>query len=74
MERLPQSEEVWALVDEIARSPAVTEAIAQQSMGFAGQMAGEVRVSSQRADAGLERMARRLLRREPPGAADGNPG
>ena len=57
---------MWLLVDQIARSPAVTEAIAQQSMGLADQVAGEVRLSSQRADAGLERVARRLLRRKLP--------
>ena len=66
VERLLESEELWLLVDQIARSPAVTEAIAQQSVGFADQMAGEVRVSSQRADAGLERIALRLLRRNRP--------
>jgi hypothetical protein len=61
-------------VDQIARSPAVTEAITQQSMGFADQVAGEVRRSSQRADAGLERAAHRLLRRKlrPPGDAEGD--
>ena len=54
---------MWLLVDQIASSPAVTEAISQQSRGFADQVAGEVRLSSQRADAGLERVAQRLLRR-----------
>jgi hypothetical protein len=68
VERLPESEEMWLLVDQIARSPAVTEAIAQQSMGFADQMAGEVRMGSRRADAGLERVAHRLLRRKLPPA------
>ncbi|HEU0024847.1 MAG TPA: hypothetical protein VFQ12_09465 [Thermoleophilaceae bacterium] len=76
VERLPESEELWLLVDQIARSPAVTEAIAQQSMGFADQVAGEVRLRSQGADAGLERVARRLLRREPPpsGPVEGDAG
>jgi hypothetical protein len=76
VERLPESEEMWLLVDQIARSPAVTEAIAQQSMGFADQVAGELRLSSQRADAGLERVARRLLRREQTrsGPIDGDAG
>jgi hypothetical protein len=66
VERLLESEELWVLVDEIARSPAVTEAITQQSVGFADQVAGQVRLRSQRADAGLERAARRLLRRGSP--------
>lgn len=64
VERLLEAEELWLLVDEIARSPAVTEAIGQQSVGFADQVAGQVRVRSQRADARVERVARRLLRRE----------
>jgi hypothetical protein len=61
--RLLESEELWLLVDEIARSPAVTEAITQQSMGFADQVAGGMRAGSRRADVWLERAARRALRR-----------
>jgi hypothetical protein len=63
VERLLERDELWLLVEEIAHSPAVTDAIAQQSVGFADQVAGQVRVRSQRADAGLERIARRLLQR-----------
>lgn len=63
VERLLESEELWLLVEEIARSPAVTEAIGKQSASFADQVAGQVRLHSQNADAGLERVARRLLRR-----------
>jgi hypothetical protein len=63
--RLLESEELWLLVEEIARSPAVTEAITQQSMGFADQVAGGVRAGSRRADDWLERAARRALRRGP---------
>jgi hypothetical protein len=66
VERLLESEELWLMVDEIAHSPAVTDAIGQQGVGFAGQVAGHVRDRSQRADAGLERVARRLLRRQAP--------
>jgi hypothetical protein len=61
--RLIASEELWVLVDSIAKSPAVTEAIGRQSVGFADQVAGEVRARSRRADARLERVARRALRR-----------
>jgi hypothetical protein len=50
-------------VDEIARSPAVTEAITQQTMGFADQVADGVRAGSRRADDWVERAARRALRR-----------
>jgi hypothetical protein len=61
--RLLASEDLWLLVDEIARSPSVTEAITQQSVGFADQVAGGVRQRSRHADARLERAARALLRR-----------
>ena len=63
--RLLESEDLWLLVDEIARSPAVSEAITQQSIGFADQVAGGVRARSRSADAWLERAARRALRRRP---------
>jgi len=76
VERLLMSEELWVAVDEIARSPAVAEAIAQQGMGFADQVAGGVRTRSRRADDWLERAARRTLRleqsgRRPPGPDSG---
>ena len=65
--RLLESEDLWRLVDEIAQSPAVTQAITRQSVGFADQVAGEVRAHARSADARLERTARRVLRRpEPP--------
>jgi hypothetical protein len=64
VDRLLQSEELWVLVDEIARSPAVTEAIGTQSIGFADQIAGVVRDRSRTADARVERAARRVLRRK----------
>jgi len=67
--RLLESEDLWILVDEIARSPAVTDAITQQGMGFADQVAGVVRGRSRTADDRLEGAARRLLRRGPNGAA-----
>jgi hypothetical protein len=63
--RLPDSEAMWALIDVIARSPAVTDAIAQQGVGFADQVADEVRDRSRTVDDRLERGARRLLRRRP---------
>ena len=53
------------LVEEIARSPAVTEAITQQSIGFADQVAGGVRARSRTADDWVERVVRRTLRRQP---------
>lgn len=65
VERLLASDALWRLVDEIAQSAAVTEAIARQGVGFADEVAGGVRVRSRRADALLERAARRALRRRP---------
>ena len=72
VERLLESEELWRLVDEIARSPAVMDAIGQQGAGFADQVAGQVRAQSQRADARVEQVARRLLRRKPPPSGAGH--
>jgi hypothetical protein len=63
VERLLESEELWVLVDEIAQSPAVSEAITQQSLGFADEIADEVNHRTRRADAIAERVARRLVRR-----------
>ena len=63
--RLLESEELWVLVDSIAKSPAVTEAIARQSVGFADQVAEGVRERSQRLDMRLEQTARRIARRRP---------
>src|SRR6478672_4303338 len=63
--RLLESEELWFMVDEIARSPAVTEAISHQGAGLADQVAGVFRDRSRHADARLERFARRALRRGP---------
>ena len=37
--RLLESEDLWLMVDVIAQSPAVTEAISRQSIGFADQLA-----------------------------------
>ena len=62
--RVLQSEELWLVVEEIARSPAVTSAISQQGTGFADQVVGEVGERSRRADAWLERAARRMLHRD----------
>jgi len=60
---LGDSEGLWVLVEEVAASPAVTEAVTQQTASFADQVAGGVRTRSHNADAWLERQARRALRR-----------
>jgi hypothetical protein len=71
--RLPESQALWALVDEVAQSPAVTDAITQQGLGLADEVAGEVRDRSRAADAWLERAARRVLRRRTPGGGTAEP-
>jgi hypothetical protein len=62
-DRLLASKGLWRLVDDVAGSPAVNAAITQQSLGFADQVAGEVRTRSRKADDLLERLASRLVRR-----------
>src|ERR687897_505481 len=44
--RLLASEELWLIVEEVAQSAAVTEAIAHQGHGFADEVAGRVRTRS----------------------------
>jgi hypothetical protein len=63
--RLLESDGLWLLVERIAQSPAVTDAIGHQGIGFADQMAGVVRDRSRTADDRLERFIRRLARRAP---------
>ena len=62
--RLPERQALWVLVDEVAHSPAVTDAITQQGLGMADEVAGDIRNRSRAADAWLERAARRVLRRQ----------
>lgn len=61
LERLPERAALWNLVDEVAQSPAVTEAIAHQGAGFADQVAAEVRAHGRNADDRLEQAARRVF-------------
>jgi hypothetical protein len=63
--RVLASRELWLVVEEIARSPAVTEAISHQGAGFADQVVGQVGDGTRRADAWLERAARRMMHRAP---------
>jgi hypothetical protein len=68
--RLRDSPAMWALIEEIARSPSVADAITAQGYGFADQVGDDIRERSRDADARLERLAWRLLRRRsPPGGA-----
>jgi hypothetical protein len=66
--QLLASEAVWAMIDEIARSPSVTEAITQQGTGFLEQVAAKARERARGADTRLERLAGRVSRRGRPGA------
>jgi hypothetical protein len=66
---LLESEELWVLVDEIARSPSVTEAITHQSAGFVDQITGTVRERSRDADTWVQNTARRLRPRRRKGEA-----
>jgi hypothetical protein len=66
--QLLESDDLWIIVDEVARSPSVTDAIGQQGLGFAGQVTDAVRARSIRADDRIERAAKRLLGRKPPEA------
>ncbi|HEY2436214.1 MAG TPA: hypothetical protein VGH93_03475, partial [Solirubrobacteraceae bacterium] len=71
--QLLASEAVWMLVDEIARSPSVTEAIAHQGTGFFEQVAAGARDRSRRADARVQRIAKRLRPLGPRSGEDGKP-
>jgi hypothetical protein len=74
VDRLLASDALWRLIDEVAASPAVTAAVAQQSLGFADQVGDEVRARSRRTDDLLERAAHRLLpRRQRNGPPIGEP-
>jgi hypothetical protein len=61
----------WRLVLEVARSPAVADAIARQGTGVADQAAGEAGDRTRSGDARRERAARRVLHRGPQGSPGG---
>jgi hypothetical protein len=71
--RVLAGDELWLIVDEVAQSPAVTQAITHQSASFADQVAIEIGERSRRADDRLERGARRLFRRRPRSDDSGGP-
>ena len=66
------SEQLWILVDEIARSPSVTEAISHQGKGFVDELAEGARGRSRSADAWVDRVARRLARQRDGSLPDAN--
>ncbi len=65
IERLLESDELWNLVDRIANSPEVLNAVANASVGLTGVVADEARKRTVTADEFAERVARRVLRRAP---------
>jgi len=65
IERLLDSEDLWRLVDRIAKSPEVVNAIASASAGLTGVVADEARKRTVTADEFAERIARRVLGRAP---------
>ena len=64
--RVLASAQLWHVVEEIAGSPAVADAISRQGAGFADQVVDEVGERSRRADAFLERTAHRIFHRPAP--------
>lgn len=72
--QLLASEAVWVLVDELVSSPTVTEAITHQGAGFVEQVGATTRDRSREADARLQRLAERLVRRHRPSAPAREPG
>jgi uncharacterized RDD family membrane protein YckC len=60
-EHLLASDEAQQLVERIAEAPEVRAAIAAQGVGLIGDLGRQVRRITERLDAGLERLVRRLL-------------
>jgi hypothetical protein len=63
IDRVLASQELWRLVDEIAHSPEVMEAITAGSASLAGEVADQVRRRTIVADDVAERITRKVLRR-----------
>ena len=62
-DHLLASDEAQRLVERIAEAPEVRAAIAAQGVGLIGDLGRQVRRITERLDAGLERLIRRLLRK-----------
>ena len=65
LERTLESDDLWRIVDRIANSPEVLDAIASATVGLTGVVADEARRRTVTADEFAERIARRILRRAP---------
>jgi uncharacterized RDD family membrane protein YckC len=64
-DKLLASDELQRLVERIAEAPEVRSAIAAQGVGLLDDLRREIRKAVRRLDDAVERVARRLLRREP---------
>ena len=83
LDRALESDDLWRIVDRIANSPEVLDAIASATVGLTGVVADEARKRTVTADEYAERIARRLLGRalrepqtvliEPAPVEDGTP-
>ncbi len=62
-DHLLASDEAQRLVERIAEAPEVRAAIAAQGVGLIGDLGRQMRGITERLDAGLERLVRRLLRK-----------
>src|SRR4051794_26476896 len=62
-QRLLASDEAQKLVERIAQAPEVRAAIASQGVGFLDDIRREIGKVARRIDGGIERIARRVLRR-----------
>jgi hypothetical protein len=75
LRQLAANEGLWALIDVIAGSPAVRDAVTQQSVGLAGGVSRIVRSRARSVDDRIERVARPLGRQQPATApAEPDPG
>ncbi len=63
LDALAERERFWALIDRVASSPAVSDAIAHQSRSAATDVLDGVRDGAAQADDWLERIARRMAGR-----------
>jgi hypothetical protein len=61
--RLLESDELQQILDYVTRSPELRAALAHQTAGLAGDVAGRVRSRTETADDRVERLARSLVRR-----------
>jgi hypothetical protein len=74
LRQLAANDGLWALIDVIAGSPAVREAVTQQSVGLAGEVGNVVRGRARGVDDRIERVTRFGRRGPPAAAAEPDPG